>query len=93
MAYQLLGQAKLIASFPFQDFQNMMRAGDHYSLQLRNSITAISRSHAVVINTIYYYNEILKHYQKSMQAEREFNNQLCVALLFIIVCIQIIIVS
>ena len=27
-----LGQAKLIASFPFQDFQNMMRAGGHYSL-------------------------------------------------------------
>ena len=28
----ILGQAKLIASFPFQDFQNMMRAGGHYSL-------------------------------------------------------------
>ena len=27
-----LGQAKLIASFPFQGFQNMMRAGGHYSL-------------------------------------------------------------
>ena len=27
-----LGQAKLIASFLFQDFQNMMRAGGHYSL-------------------------------------------------------------
>ena len=28
------GQAKLIASFPFQDFQNIMRAGGHYSLWL-----------------------------------------------------------
>jgi len=27
-----LGQAKLIASFPFRDFQNIMRAGGHYSL-------------------------------------------------------------
>ena len=42
MAYQLLGQAKLIASFLFQDFQNMMRVVDHYSLQLENSINEIS---------------------------------------------------
>ena len=27
-----LGQAKLIASFPFQHFQNIMRVGGHYSL-------------------------------------------------------------
>ena len=27
-----LGQTKLIASFPFQDFQNMTWAGGHYSL-------------------------------------------------------------
>ena len=27
-----IGQAKLSASFPFQDFQNMMWAGGHYSL-------------------------------------------------------------
>jgi len=28
----ILGQAKLIIRFPFQDFQNSMQAGSHFSL-------------------------------------------------------------
>ena len=30
--FSALGQAKLIAGFLFQDFQNIMQAGGHYSL-------------------------------------------------------------
>jgi len=31
-----LGQSKLIASFPFQDFQHMMRDGGHHLLRLKD---------------------------------------------------------
>ena len=44
-----LGQAKLIACFPFQDFQNMMRAGGHYSLFIMLNYSLCSLCYSLFI--------------------------------------------
>ena len=78
-----LGQAKLISSFPFQDFQNMMRAGGHYSLfiiakNLYNHKKTAETSNYEILNgaskinvvvIMHSYNETFRHYQKSMWVE------------------------
>ena len=71
-----LGQAKLIASFLFQHFQNIMWAEGHYSLwpnleentKINNNenIGKYLKIHAVEIAIIM---KILWHFYKSMQAE------------------------
>ena len=49
-----LGQAKLIASFPFQDFQNIMQAEGHYSLFIMAKTLKKTLKY-----THYYNNEII----------------------------------
>ena len=85
----------MIASFPFQDFQNMMRAGGHYSLFIiaknlynpkktaetsnKEILNGASKIHAVVITIIMHIMKFLGIIKNPCGRKRETGNHLYLA--------------
>jgi len=69
----LLGQAKLIISFPFQGFQNSMREGGHFSLFVMTEILRkqLKKPH-------HYSNEYFVNISKSMRCKLPCNENFVV---------------